>query len=577
MESDNPSPEAVPHGITGEEKVLADASTHATTPQDALDQQSQTNQQDSPAVPAEEEYPSGARLAILVLALIVTIFLVALDMTIVATAIPRITQEFNSLPDIGWYGSSFFLTISAFAQVWGKAYTYFSLKWVILTAIFIFEVGSLICGVAPNSAALIVGRAITGAGGAGITNGCYIIIAFIAHPDKRPVYIGVLGAVYGFASVVGPLIGGAFTTNVTWRWCFYLNLPVGGASALILLLFFQTPAAAAPRQATWREKLLNMDPLGTILILGSLVSYLLALQVGGTSKAWNSSEVIGLLVGFVVILAVFIFQQAQLGDRAMMMPRLIKKRQTIALLLFNFFLAGAYFNFVYYLPVYFQSIGGFSAIDSSVRNLSLIVSSSVFGIISGISLTKVGYFHVLLLSGAGFATLGAGLLTTLGPNLETGKYVGYQLLLGIGCGLCLQIPVIVGQAFSSPADIPAVTAILLFFQTMGGTIFISAAQSIFANRLIVSLAGNTSGVIPKEVVAVGADQLRAVFSGAQLKDVLDAYIIGLRDAWILGVVTAGLAFLSSFLTGFRSIKQGAQQKSVAPSTDVPSEDNEKTV
>ncbi|KAK0618492.1 major facilitator superfamily domain-containing protein [Bombardia bombarda] len=515
------------------------------------------------AAVAAPDFPTGVRLTILVLALILSIFLVALDMTIIATAIPRITQEFNSLPDIGWYGSAFFLTISAFSQVWGKAYSYFSLKWVILTAILIFEIGSLICALAPNSTALIVGRAITGAGGAGITNGCYIIIAFIAPPDKRPAYTGVLGATYGFASVVGPLIGGAFTTNVTWRWCFYLNLPVGGVSMLVLSIFFTTPAAAAPRQATWREKLLNMDPVGTVLVMASLCCYLLALQWGGITKGWGSRDVIGTLVGFIVILVVFVLQQAHLGETAMMIPRLVLRRQNVALLLFNFFLAGAYFIFVYYLPVYFQAIGGYSATDSAVRNLPLIVGSSVFGIVAGVCLTMAGYFHVFLLSGAGLSCLAAGLLLTLGAELEVGKYIGYQLLLGIGSGLCLQVPVMVGQAFSSPADIPSVTAILLFFQTMGGTIFISAAQSIFANRLVASLEGNSSGLDPAQVVAVGAENLRASFAGDQLADVMDAYVVGLRDAWILGTVCAGMSFLSAFIARFQSLKQ-AGEKEAAP-------------
>ncbi|KAI0379576.1 major facilitator superfamily domain-containing protein [Hypomontagnella monticulosa] len=500
------------------------------------------------------EYPSGLRLLLLVLALILSIFLVALDMTIIATAIPRITQDFNSLNDIGWYGSAFFLTVSAFSQVWGKAFTYFSLRWVMLSAMFTFEVGSLICAVSRNSATLIVGRAITGAGGAGIANGCYIIIAFIAEPKKRPAYTGVLGATLGFASVVGPLIGGAFTTKVTWRWCFYLNLPVGGLSALVLT-FLSIPAAVEPPQVSWTEKLKNMDPIGTALILASLVCYLLALQWGGATKSWASPDVIGTLVGFVALALFFVAQQIWSGERAMMVPRLLKKRQTIALLLFNFFLSGAYYVFIYYIPIYFQALGGYSAVESAVQNIPLIIGSSVFGIIAGILLTVIGFFHPFLIIGAGLATLGGGLMLTLTTELETGKNVGFQVLLGVGVGLCLQVPVMVGQAFSHPADIATTTAILLFFQNMGGTILISAAQAIFINRLVQSAANSSQSIDPVYLISVGASDLRSAFAGAELADVLQAYLLGLRDTWILGTVCAGVAFLSCFLAKPQSIKR----------------------
>ncbi len=182
------------------------------------------------------EYPSAFPLAMVVLALVLSIFLVSLDMTIVATAIPRITDQFHSLDQVGWYGSAFFLTIGSFQSTWGKAYKYFPLKTAFLISIFIFEVGSLICAVANNSTTLIVGRAIAGAGGGGIASGAYTIIAFSAPPRQRPAYTGVLGASYGIASVIGPLLGGVFTVRLgrpflslakantyqdklTWRWC----------------------------------------------------------------------------------------------------------------------------------------------------------------------------------------------------------------------------------------------------------------------------------------------------------------------------------------------------------------------
>ncbi|KAE8143181.1 major facilitator superfamily domain-containing protein [Aspergillus pseudotamarii] len=503
------------------------------------------------------DYPSGIKLALLVLALIVSIFLVALDMSIVATAIPRITQEFNSLDDIGWYGSAFFLTISSFAQSWGKAYTYFPLKWVIIAAIVIFEIGSLICGVAQDSRTLIIGRAICGAGGAGVTNGCYIIIAFIAPPEKRPAYTGVLGAVYGLASVAGPLVGGAFTTNVTWRWCFYINLPIGGFSLLVLFIFFKTPATATPKPATIWEKFLFMDPLGVLLVTCSLVCLLLAVQWGGITRPWGSSEVIGCLVGFIVILIAFAGTQWWQGEKAMAVPRLLLKRDTIFLSLFNCFLAGSYFTFVYYLPIYFQSIGNLSAAASSVRSLPLIVGSSIFGIVAGAALTVFGYFHIFLWIGSALCTVAGGILYTLSLDLSTAKYVCGQLVFGIGSGLCLQVPVMAGQTFAKPEDTASITAILLFFQTLGGTIFVSVAQSVFTNRLITKLLSLSSTYNPNQIISVGADDLRSHFSGTQLRDILDAYLTGLRAAWILGLACAGVAFLSSFGAKVRNMRQPA--------------------
>jgi hypothetical protein len=167
----------------------------------------------------EGDYPTAFRLAMIIVALALAMFLVAIDMTIVATAIPRITDQFHSLDQVGWYGSAFFLTLASFQSTWGKAYKYFPLKTSFLISILIFEIGSLVCAVAKNSTTLIVGRAIAGAGGAGIASGAYTIIAFSAPPQQRPAFTGILGASYGVASVIGPLLGGVFTDKLTWRWC----------------------------------------------------------------------------------------------------------------------------------------------------------------------------------------------------------------------------------------------------------------------------------------------------------------------------------------------------------------------
>jgi len=280
--------------------------------------------------------------------------------TIVATAIPNITDEFHGLDKVSWYGSAFFMTNGGFQSSWGKAYKYFPLKITFLLSIFVFELGSLICGVAPSFTALIVGRAITGLGAAGIGTGAYTIIAFVAKPRKRPMFTGIIGVSYGIASVVGPLIGGVFADKVSWRCCFYMNPPIGGVSSLIILLFFHTPSDAKPIRASWKERLLQLDLVGTAMIMGAVVAYILALQYGGQTKAWDSSDLIGLIVGFVVILIVFGVWEYFQDERALIVPRLFKQRTVGISCIYAFFFGGSFFLVIYYLPIYFQSVNNAS-------------------------------------------------------------------------------------------------------------------------------------------------------------------------------------------------------------------------
>jgi len=164
------------------------------------------------------EYFSGIKLVLTMIALLLSMFLVALDMSIIATAIPSITAEFHSLSDVGWYGSAFFMTLAAFQSFWGKAFKHFNLKLVVLISVFVFEIGSLICAVSQNSTTFIAGRAIQGVGGAGVTNGVYVILAFTVAPARLPSFIGILGMTFALASVAGPLLGGVLTDKITWRW-----------------------------------------------------------------------------------------------------------------------------------------------------------------------------------------------------------------------------------------------------------------------------------------------------------------------------------------------------------------------
>ena len=292
---------------------------------------------------SESQYLSGPKLAILTLGLCLTTFVIALDNTIIATAIPRITTVFNSLEDVGWYGSSYLLTTTSLQPSFGKVYTYFDVKYTYLSALALFEVGSVICAAATSSAMFIVGRAVAGAGAAALYSGGMTIIGFSVPLRKRAIYIAALSSMFGIASVVGPILGGALTDRASWRWCFWINLPFGAVSLGVVFFFFTNPKRMYSHLPV-KQRLKNIDIVGAIFLICAIVCLLLCLQWGGFSYAWSNSKVWGTLLGFGLLISVFIGLQMRKGDRATIPVRVFTQRTVLVSCLYSTLLSMALYT-----------------------------------------------------------------------------------------------------------------------------------------------------------------------------------------------------------------------------------------
>ncbi|KAJ5096909.1 MFS transporter [Penicillium angulare] len=492
-------------------------------------------------------------------ALCASLFCMSLDGTILATAIPEITTQFNSLDDVGWYGSSYMFATCSVQLIYGKLYTFYPSKWVYLIALIIFEVGSVVCATAPNSVALIVGRAVAGLGAAGLFSGALIIINRLVPLRIRPVYLGLVSSMHAIASVAGPILGGVFTDRLTWRWCFYINLPFGGFAVILILLCLPANSSSVIR-LSWREQLKQFDLPGFVILAPSVICLVLALQWGGTTYPWNSGRVIALFVVFGVLFIAFLGIQVWQGERATVPPRVIKNRNIWGATWYGGFMGAGMFIVIYYLPIWFQAVKGTSAEQSGIDNLPSLVGMVLFAIIGGVISSTVGYYTPLILISSVITSISAGLLTTLKPNSGIGPWFGYQVLLSAGIGLGAQNMMLVASVAVPKEDMPIATSILTFIQILASAIVLPIGQSVFQNQLVANFNSLLPDVDAAEVVSKGATGFRDLFSSAQLPLALSAYNKALTQTFYVAVATSSLSIIGPIFMEWLSLKKVAAER-----------------
>ncbi|QDS68975.1 hypothetical protein FKW77_008988 [Venturia effusa] len=560
---------------TSKETAQQKVEPHSTT-ELSDSSRSTTSDGGAPLQRAETEevvYPSGPKTAVIMACLYISMFLVALDRTILATAIPRITDEFNSIDDIGWYGSAYLLTACGFILIYGRLYTFYPTKWVFLSGIFLFEVGSAICGAAPTSTSLIIGRAIAGFGSSGIFTGAITIMINTVPLHKRPMYQGLFGACFAVASVAGPLLGGAFTdSSATWRWCFYINLPLGGATIVGLVLFLHLNEKDKVH-LPWQKQIRQLDPVGNLFFLPSIISLLLALQWGGTTYAWNSWRIILLLTVFAVTILCFIAVQVITRDTTATIPaRIFLQRSVLAGSLFTFCIGSAFMTGVYYLPLWFQAIKGATAVRSGIMSIPLILALVIAAMLCGAMVQRFGYYTPFMYGSVVLASIGAGLLTTFHEDTNHSKWIGYQVLFGLGIGMGMQQSNLAVQTVLKHKDVPTGAALMFFWQSLGGTIFVSVSQNIFLDKFVKNLAKLPRGTIdPRTLMETGATNIRKIVKPEDLDAVLIAYNDALMQGpMLVGAIIVCLAIFGALGMEWKSTKKNLPPKGANNRTDVES-------
>ncbi|EEP77447.1 predicted protein [Uncinocarpus reesii 1704] len=542
------SPKTTPPAPAGEQPAEQKPASIATeTPStDAANVESLELSDESSGSPRVR---SKLRTYSIVLMLCLVLFLSALDQTIVATAIPSITKDLNSAAGYTWIGAAYLLSMCATNPMWVRISDIWGRKLGILGAIIVFAVGSTIAAASTNMPMLISGRGVQGLAGGGIISLVYIIISDLFSMRHRALYMSATALVWVIAGTTGPVIGGALSQYVSWRWCFWINLPACGAAFLVMLFFLDLHN---PRTKL-ADGLKAIDWVGTVSILTIVVLLLLGLDFGGVTFPWDSPTVICMIVFGTLLIGFFLFAEKRLAKFPLMDLRIFKDLSNNAVIIVAATHSMATRGSEYYLPLYFQSVKQASPTKSGVLIIPMMVSASICDLLVGVVIHRTGRYREIIWIGTTCLTLGTGLYIYLGIDTSLAKIIVFEVIGGVGLSLLLSTPMLAIQNNVDQADVAVSSATLGFMRSiatslsivLGGVVFQGSMAAQHSSLVAAGLNESDLKAFSGYDAAANVELIATIEDPVQHRAVQNAYAFSMRNMFIMYTAVAGIGLLAS--------------------------------
>ncbi|KAJ1984310.1 hypothetical protein H4R34_000734 [Dimargaris verticillata] len=484
----------------------------------------------------------GPRLALLMVGVLLGMVPAALDETIVVTSMYSIASEFNALAVASWLATTYLLTVTAFSPVYGKLSDIFGLRITLFAAMALFMAASVLCALAPSLTVLIIGRCILGAGGAGLLTLPLIIISKCVKEGQRGKLLGLTGMVHCISSVAGPIIGGAFTDQITWRGNFFFNLPI---CVVAFILVFFTLRVPTPQGSLW-AKLKRVDYLGTIMFIVAASALMLSLEWGGKDYAWDSGVIVGLLVGGTLLVIIFLTYELRLVHEPMFDLTLLSYRNVWIACVVSLAVGWVLFTILYYIPLFHQVMHEDSTLIAGLSLLPFLLPLNIIIIGVGYFTERFKRYRAVVSLGMVLLAVGVGLFYLMSRTMSSALLGAMLGITGAGVGLCFEISLIPAQREVKADMLAQVTAIVNFARCTGGMLGVSVSGSAI-HQVLANTVGKLEMPLPLSAIEMSLGKIFGLAPELN-QGVMDGYVGGIRLALLITFVPVVLGLLVSFFS-----------------------------